>query len=233
MVDLSVCVVTWPRSPERVAYLRRTLEAIKRNALDCKQFTSEIVISTESDGVFGDLFDELSRVFLDFDVAVMKSRKDRRPCLGANMNQALSLGTGRYLLLLQDDWILNTTVNFAPFIHYLDEHPACGLVRLGWSENPVHTMIGPTVRHRFEDCTDIRVVDPRSAYFYGDQPNIRRRTWIQDFGGAFVESGNLGLPEVELTGRLKESRLQVVCACRNYFDHCGEVSSVTEQERHA
>jgi len=154
--------------------------------------------------------------------------------LGANMNRALGLGrdTGaRFLLFTQDDWVLTDKLDLEPYCRLLGFLTEVALVRFSWGEGPGQTVFLPQTEGQGPGVVVTRAVDPeKSHYFYGDQPQLRRATFPDEYGW-FVEGGDMGQPEVELGARLRREGFLVAASHKIFFEHCGEKSSVTEAQR--
>ena len=235
---IAVAIPTWPRNQARLIYLERTLEAMEQNATVLRH-EFQFVASAECEDVSETNREGFFAICRRFDV--LGKFRMAPPNLGDNMNAALDLAgeladaKGSELvaiILLQDDWRLHHKTNFSLFADFLEEERQFAMIRFEWSTNPAHTLIGPTVAHRNQRVCPIRLMDPRSAYFYADHPHMRRGTYEKEFG-QYKAGSNLGFPEVELTGRLKASAWQIGTSELRLFSHIGEFSSVTEAERMA
>jgi hypothetical protein len=231
---IGVCLVTWPRSRERLTYFKRTVGSFlahrRASAHEIRLFCSAESECPEELGANLVAYCNMVRIPLSW-------RKGRAN-VGANMNAALKMGSGcDFVILLQDDWVMVEPVDFSVYADFLQQNSAFAMVRFSWAEIPdgderSHWIVkGPDVTWKGPDgAPPIRWLDPRSTYFYGDQPHMRRGTFERELG-LFKEGGDLGEPEVELNGRLKLAKWQIGLSHKVLFHHIGEVSSVDHAGR--
>jgi hypothetical protein len=244
MKTIGVAIVTWPRSIERIQYFKRTMQAMFDNARASRHHLIYFA-SAERDGVSLNM----QRDFYDSVLALFGGQRgdffqwrEGPANLGANMNAALTMRgdpPADYLLLLQDDWVLTQPVDLSPYCDFLDGFPRFSMVRFSWPEVPRHDERAHWIKFASardqpygdmtiarDNRTIIRFLDNSSTYLYGDQPHLRRASYLEEFG-PFKEGGDAGEPEVELCGRLKQQGWQVATSEKVLFEHCGDVSSMT------
>jgi hypothetical protein len=233
---IGVCLVTWPRTRERLYYFKRTVGSfLAHRRASGHQF--RLFCSAESQDCTQELssglvaYCDLTRIALSWRQAPAN--------LGANMNAALQMAAGcDFLILLQDDWVMTEPVDFSVYADFLEDNSAFAMVRFSWAEVPEgdershwHIAGKPVAWQRRPKKgttwhnAPVRWLDPASTYFYGDQPHMRRGNFEQEFG-LFKEGGDLGDPEVELSGRLKLAKWQIGLSHKVLFHHIGQVSSL-------
>lgn len=221
-----VAMITWPNSEERIAYFRRSVAAIHNNLHYCGN-PVEIFASGESEGLttaeiirFNKIA-EADRVNLTW--------RNGPAHIGANMNTVLSrqdVNRHDFILLTQDDYVLMDTLDIEAYCDFLSNNNEYALIRLGYSPLPAHTLLGPI----FEWYgLNLRYLDGRSAYLYGDQPHLRRKNSLINLA-RYSEQGGIGNPEVEFNGTLQGSKWLIAGSIHQAFEHCGTLTST--ENRH-
>ena len=112
MTDLTICIVSYNTKP----YLQQCLESIRE--IDNNIGEIIIVDNASSDG-------SVELIQQCYHQAMLIQNKTN-PGYTAAMNQALRVGSGRYLMQLNPDTIVQPG-GFIPIIQYMDEHPEVGI----------------------------------------------------------------------------------------------------------
>jgi hypothetical protein len=224
---IAICIPTWPNSPERLEYFDRTCQTL-RERLTATGHELVYFASSEAQDVPRDLAQELVRLCQKYRVKLTIRHQPAN--LGANMNAALRLGLDahpQYVFMCQDDWLITEPLDLAPYCRLLDEtENVVAMVRFCWSAHPEHSQpIGPQV-FTVDDIT-CRQFQHDKSFRYGDQPQLRRAQFPREYGW-FVEGGNMGRPEFEMQGVLRDRHLITVGSPTKYFEHLGTVSTVAD-----
>ncbi len=228
---IAVCLVTWPRNADRVSYLERTVSALRVNLRHSGHIV-RYVVSAESQDVPREFLAAVEDIVRPLQTRVIY--RDGKADLGANMNAALKEGLSHHhcthALLVQDDWVLMQPLDISPYADFLTGCREWGMVRFDWSLQEHHSTWMPDFEwHGFR----MRELSPESTYFYGDQIQLRRASFPQEYGW-FLEGGkNIGTAEVDFNSRLQQTKWRIATTPERMFEHCGTVSSVTREERWA
>ena len=234
-MKLNIAMVAWPNSPTRLEYFKRCMGKLIKG-LSClghgENVECQFIVSAETERVEPAILDELKLYCSKSGILLNLRRKPAN--LGGNMNDLLEHCDGDFVLLTQDDWELTGGFDIGPYIGFLQADPEFAMVRLAYSIDPVHTFLGPPMYLRKTGpgagLLTLRYQDPRSAYFYGDQPHVRRGPGHGELP-RYTEEGKLGDPELQLNGYLQQSRWRIACSNYQVFEHCGIESSVAPDMR--
>lgn len=220
MSRISVGLITWPKSPERIGYFVRTLAALRAGILDPPE-TISYFASAESEGI-----DEATRCRFEqaCDHADVELYWHHPPAsIGANWNNVVDRNRSPFLFMVQDDWLLTRPVLLANLADFLDAHTRFGMVRLSWSPFPGHTFtIADQPSFWPTGTMDLFEIDPNSVYLYADEPHLRRGNRELP---AYLEGGNMGTAELSLNGAMKDYRWRVAIPAERHFEHFGGEST--------
>lgn len=213
---IDVCMTSWPNSPARLGYFTRTIEAIYRHLCACG-FVLSFHCSAESRGTEGRpvMRDELEQLCRRFHVKL--HWREGNPDLGASMNAALEMGSGEFVLMLQDDFELIGPFSIAPSVMLLTGHPEFCAVRYHCPANQAF---------RESTVDGFRVVDlARSPWPFTDSPSFRQRSMVEQYG-PYTE----GLPHRAAEYRYGKSLVQqgakVAATQLPIFRHIGKIPAV-------
>lgn len=173
MIDISVVVITYNRSDA----LKKTVQRL-REALDAISYSYELIIAD-------DCSDTEHQLIIDSIPDVKVVRTNQNSGLGANVNNGLAHCAGRFILQLQDDWLINIEPDrFKVAISFLDNNQDVGILQL--------TSVGTDlpIEHRewagdgFQVFVNDRLPWNRSCVIrpYSDQPHLKRKEFIADVG---------------------------------------------------
>jgi len=216
MDEIDICLVTWPNHPRRIEYFRSTLRLL-RVRLCASGHIVNWYCSSESErdhrGTWhGNELDALCAA-----EGIRLSYRNGPASVGANMNAAMRLGMAPYVFLVQDDFELARPCDLSPGVRLLAEHAEVDLVRYSW---PAHL-----VRYSGE-IAGFRILDINGPWPYGDDPQLRRRSFTQKWG-QLLEGGPHGVNEPDMCRRFVARKAVVAVADeRPFFGHKGAVSSV-------
>jgi hypothetical protein len=128
------------------------------------------------------------------------------------MNAALRMCSGDFILLVQDDRPLLKPLDLAEGVEYMHKNPAVDLVRYSWPGGTrVRLMMHPDMWRRF---------DLHGGWPYGDDPHLRRRSFMEKWG-EYREGIRHGGSEGIMLHHLKDGNAVIVAADQIYFGHSG------------
>jgi len=215
--DMDIAISTWPNAPFRFDYFRQTMVSLIEN-LSASRHTMRWVCSAETqrDPMFPWMGDELEAYCKQH--AIELSWRDEKPNLGANMNAALKLCTAPVIWTQQDDWKMLHPLDVSPGIDWIQEHREFAILRYSWPDVP-------RMCPRFVAAPGgFREILPKSTWFYGDDPHIRRADF-QHRWGWYLEGGAHASASQDLMSRLKRGGARIAASSRCYFQHFGQTSS--------
>ncbi len=226
MNAIDVILVTWPNHPKRIDYFRRTADAL-RVRLIASRHVLRYRCSAESERDPRSTWhgDELAAYCSAFDIDLCWRPQGSPASLGANMNAACALAQSESFFLVQDDYELLEPLDLSPGADFLSAHPIVDLLRYSYYQHPEH---GTQFRGELDGW---RLVDLDGFWPYGDDPQLRRPSFIQRWG-KYLEGDRHGASESDMLLRLVHRRLPgggratIAAADRSYFGHFGEVAAV-------
>lgn len=227
MKTIDIAMVAWPRTPERLDYMTETLRSI-REFVTAPGFDIRLRVSLETIDVSTHLFTEARKACAEYDATPYW--RGKLPSLAGNMNDALMLGHGDYILLTQDDWPWQKTVDISRDAMLLDVLPQYAFVRYATFYTEFAGWIAQGV--------PLGRVNMSGPYPYGDQPHLRRKDFAtrkSATGGAPIgfyvdpgpESGDLNYstPENEMQVHLVKNGWQIAAYRPNVVAHNGCLST--------
>lgn len=233
MKTIDIAMVAWPRTPERVGYMTETLRSI-REFVTAPGFDIRLRVSLETIDVSTQLFTATRKVCAEYDAT--PHWRGKLPSLAGNMNDALMLGHGDYILLTQDDWPWQERVDISHDCDILEKSPWVGLIRYA----TFYTEFVEANHFARADFSvhELQIVNMHGPYPYGDQPHLRRKDFAtrkSATGGAPIgfyvdpgpESGeaNYATPENEMQVHLVKNGWQIAAYSPNVVAHNGCLST--------
>ncbi len=242
MKTIDICIVTWPRSEERLDYLRQTLESIATHVKASRHWI-RVYLSSETLDVAMERFVAVNRLCGQMrELFPCETHwRAKRPSLGGNQNDALLLGHGEYKLLSQDDWVWTEHVDLSWDCEFLQEGTGYSFVRYATfytefkpRDFSIPLAVGcPRYLHR---------VNTSGPWPYGDQPHLRRSDFakrLSETGGKPIGfytpglqpdgSDNFGTAEIEMAVHLVENGWKIAAYNPNVVSHCGSLSCQPER----
>lgn len=124
--------------------------------------------------------------------------------LGANFNQGLSRCTGKYILVIQDDWLCTGPPEYLrEAVGVFENNPELGLINFAGADHPAD--LSQRLIGSMEPC----YVTPRALeggpiefFLYSDQPHLQSRTAV-DSMGPYLESRDMEECEIDYNHRWK------------------------------
>lgn len=239
MKPVTICLTHWSRYPERVEYLRDTLESLNQQfeGRDWDQFVGQRFVSCESEGVAIDVRHDVTRLcrHYGFDAKWRDGYAD----IGDNQNDMVMQADCPLLFVNQDDVKMTRPFRLAPDVAMLESKEA-DLIRYSWfapepesitrsttCEGEEYHFLNPGFSH----------LQPVVWYYYHDMPFLARRTFFNTVG-PFVHNGRTqGYGVAEVNYDMRSRRADVLVAGRGgshrglwrYYTHIGQKSSMTEK----
>jgi hypothetical protein len=171
---VSVLFVTY----KRFALLQASVEAFLRNTA---YPNLQIVIA--DDGSAPEVQEAIRTLPADVFALSPKNRG-----LGANTNHGLSLCTGKYILVLQDDWLCAGPPDYLEqSVRVMEQNPHVGLINYAGGPNL------PDRSQRLSGCDEPcyivweTIKDHPASYLYSDQPHLHARAAL-DHVGPYIEA---------------------------------------------
>lgn len=138
--------------------------------------------------------------------------------LGANNNSGLRLCTGKYILMIQDDWCCQGPPNYlSNVVAVLEANPEVGIINFAGTNHP------PDFNRRLKGSDEPCYVTPRpledghKEYFlYSDQPHIRSRAAL-DIIGYYIEDRDMERCEADYSLRWKNQSVFLTAAFPGYL----------------
>jgi glycosyltransferase involved in cell wall biosynthesis len=124
--------------------------------------------------------------------------------LGANNNQGLRLCTGKYILMVQDDWACQGPSDYlANAVSVMEANPQVGLINFASAPHPPD--LNQPLKGSDEPCyvTPVPYEDGLKEHFlYSDQPHIRSRAALEHVG-YYIEDRDMEKCEIDYNHRWK------------------------------
>lgn len=231
MKTIDIAMIAWPRTAERLGYMEETLASI-REKVTASRHRIVMRVSLEMFDVRGDYFTAARRICAKYDA---EPRWRAKPAsLGGNMNDALMLGHGDFILLTQDDWPWVESVDLSDDADWLERAGDYALIRYA------------TFYTEFDGVlpgSELLNVNMTGPYPYGDQPHLRRADFAtcrsvtngEPVGfykdpGPYSGEANYATPENSMSEHLTAQGWKIAAYHPNVVSHNGCLS--TDPERH-
>lgn len=219
--DITIVFTTWPNHHKRWEYFNTCIPRVLR-MLVASQHTLQFKCVSESER--DPLNNWYGQHLIEFCQSnnIPLSFRQCRANLGGMMNDAMRASDSKYTMIVQDDWFLSEECDLSPGLFLMDQFPEIDIIRYSW---PGDTMV--TYQGEFQGW---KKLDPVGMWPYGDDPHIRRKSFVERFG-PYIEYGHHGASEGDMVYRFGHKKALVLVADKCYFGHCGEVSAVINDER--
>jgi hypothetical protein len=158
---VSVLFITY----KRVDHLQRAIESFRRNT---NYPNLEVVIADDGSGP--EIQEKIRRIPADHYALPPKNRG-----LGANNNAGMGLCHGKYVLMIQDDWVCYGPPEYLEnAVKVMEANPEVGIVNFAGEPNP------PDFSMPLHGSSEACFVTPRAPtggsherYIYSDQPHLQ------------------------------------------------------------
>lgn len=234
MKTIDIAMVAWPWTPERLGYMTETLRSI-REFVTAPGFDIRLRVSLETVDVSTHLFTEARKACAEYEAT--PHWRGKLPSLAGNMNDALMLGHGDYILLTQDDWPWQGRVDIAGDCDVLERNTEFSFIRYATFYTELKDGVHFQVSNKF-GVQFLCPVNMSGPYPYGDQPHLRRKDFAtrrSATGGApigfYVDPGpeageaNYSTPENEMQVHLVKNGWQIAAYSPNVVAHNGCLST--------
>lgn len=220
---IDVAIPTWPNHPKRIEYLRTMLQAMNDNMKASRNLVLwHCSAETQIDRNHPWQGDELKELCDSWCTSI--HWRTLAANLGGNMNAAMAMGSGEFVFLQQDDWVLQHPLDLSPGADLLRRHPEIDIVRYNW---PTAPGMEPTFSGDIEGW---RLIDVQGKWPYGDDPHLRRRDFMDKWGW-YYDKGKHGTASGALMRKLVLGNAKIVVADKPYYKHIGYVSAVVDDVR--
>jgi glycosyltransferase involved in cell wall biosynthesis len=140
--------------------------------------------------------------------------------LGANNNNGLKLCAGKYILMIQDDWLCSGPAEYlANAVAVLEANPQVGIINFAGAPHPPDP--NQQLKGSSEPCfitpRPYRDEDGKKEYFlYCDQPHIRSRAAFEHVG-LYFEDRDMEQCEIDYNHRWKQQTEFLTAVFPAYF----------------
>lgn len=223
MKTIDVAMVSWPNHPRRIEYVETILEALTEK-LSASGHILRYFMSAEMqlDPDHTWHGDELEKLCEHYGIVLQWRGPPAN--LGANMNAAMRMGTGDFIYLQQDDWLLREPLDLSPGADLLDKYYQLDIVRYSWPDSDA---MRPTFNGDIEGW---RTIDPKGKWPYGDDPHLRRRDFMERW--CWYKEGDIhGSASGSVMEVMADGGALSVVADKVYYEHHGRVSAVLGDHR--
>jgi hypothetical protein len=204
MTTIDVCFVTWPITDERiVAFAKCVSEWTARLRCDDGDLIGWYC-STETGGCTPLQLNAV-RDICHYAQVILNERRET-PDQGSNLNVAMRMPSGDFLIMVMDDFHLAAELNVSPHYRFLTERPDVSTVRYGWISS---TFTGDI------EGTDLQWVNMKGGYPYATAPSLWRANWEEEFG-PWEENKGYCKPENHRNHQMIVSGRPIACTKFNY-----------------
>lgn len=220
---IDVALVTWPNHPARLEYFTQMFGLLEEY-LHASRHTLRYLCSaeTQQDPDRQWMGDELEAYCREKGIRL--TWRDAPANTGGNMNSALRLCESECILLQQDDWMLQCTLDLSPGAEFLSSHRHIDILRYSYPDND---RMRPTF---IETPTEYRKIDLLGRWPYGDDPHLRRLDFMEKWGW-YYDQGIHGTASSQLMRRLIAGGADIRVADKCYYLHGGPVTAVLNDVR--
>jgi len=137
--------------------------------------------------------------------------------LGANNNSGLRLCTGKYILMIQDDWLCHGPSDYlSNAVAVLEANPEVGIINFAGVNHPPD--FNRRLKGNDQPCyvTPVPMISHKEEFLYCDQPHIRSRAVLNSIG-YYVENRDMDKCEVDYSTRWKQQTLFLTAVFPAYY----------------
>ncbi len=221
MTRIDVCFVTWPRHSLRIDSFQRCV-ALWRQHLHCDP-DDEIHwhCSTETQDCN---HEQLASVREACNAtpgypAIALSEQPGPADQGTNLNVAMRMARGDFIIMVMDDFHLTRGLNVSIHCRWLQDNPEVACIRYGWK---ITTFIGDI------PDTDLQWVNLAGSYPYATEPALMRGKWESEFG-AWKENHGIAGPENTMVGVMRRSGRPIAATRIEIAEWVGTASCLPER----
>lgn len=200
---VSVLFITY----KRIDHLERALRAFRENT-DYPNL--EIVIADDGSGA-----EIQSRIrMLPADVFALAAKNSG---LGGNNNNGLRHCTGKYVLMIQDDWQCQGPPDYlSNAVAVLEANPRVGIINFAGGNHPPD--LTQPLPGSGEPCyvTPVPVLSNKEEFLYSDQPHLQSREALE-FMGNYYEDRSIGRAEIDYSQRWERQSRFLTAVFPDYY----------------
>lgn len=227
MKTIDIAMIAWPKTPDRVAYMDRTLETIRQNAVASRHLI-QLYVSLETLDVSPANFHSARQACAKYNAVPYWRAKP--PSLGGNNNDAIMLGHGDFKILNQDDWIWSSPTDISDDADFLDSHPDFAMVRYSTHYTASDGMVDST------PARELFSIHMPGPYPYGGEPHMQRADFatrrsptngepVGFFTMGETDQGNYSDPENNMGHHLRVQGWKVAGYAKNISHHIATAST--------
>lgn len=124
--------------------------------------------------------------------------------LGANNNNGLRQCSGKYILMIQDDWLCRGPSDYlSNAVAVLEANPQVGIINFAGANHP------PDLNHPLkgsdQPCylTPVPMAGLKEEFLYSDQPHLRSRAALE-YVGLYIEDRDMEKCEIDYSHRWQQ-----------------------------
>lgn len=236
-----IAITTWPNHPLRFEYFQRMLGSLFQNLEGSIEYVKDQYLvkffcsaETKRDSNFQWMGPDLEAYCYGKGITLFWH--EDKPNLGANTNFIMQkcLDDGaEFIYMQQDDWELRYPLDLITGIRLLDaENVNAHMIRYSWPDvDRMRPKFVDDERYLFhQEYPGIKRIDPRSHWFYGDDPHLRRADFFNKFGW-YLEGGAHASASMDMMNRLRKQGAKIYAADRCYYKHFGQISAYPNDSR--
>jgi hypothetical protein len=195
---------------KRFHHLRRSVLAFRENT-DYPNL--EVVIA--DDGSPAEIQEQIHTLPAQVFALLPKNRG-----LGANNNNGLHHCSGKYVLMIQDDWICQGPPQYLrDAVLVMEQNPRVGIINFASTQHP------PDIHQPLLGGTEPCYVTPKplegretEQFLYSDQPHLRSRK-VEEVIGYYLEDRDMERCEQDFSNRWKHQRHFLTAVFPAYHGH--------------
>jgi hypothetical protein len=215
-MDVTIAILTWPSSDERLTYLAQALAALRQKLTVADDYSVEWMISAETHGVDGSRKERLCELCSLY--GVTPRYRAGVPNLGNHLNDVLRHSVAKYVFLSQDDRILRRPLDLTQGLQLLGQYPRLAAASYCMTDGSDYAQSYHGYVHGFGVpawCATWRVSDVQMLVAPG---------FIDRFG-PYNENLPHGQAERMLNQQLQADGIMSLMSSIIYFDHVGVTSA--------
>lgn len=215
MID--VAITSWPNCPRRFGYFKAVAGALL-DGLSASRHELHFLCSSESHPLPGEHWCGEELVAFCNANGIELHWRDKPPSMGGNCNDIIQHCKAPLILMMQDDWLLKTSLDLSDGADLMLANSAIDIVRYGFGQGES--------KPRFTDHTDgWRRFILTSPWPYGMDPHMIRGTFTEKWG-PFHDEPNSVACEGDMLWRLVNGNAEIVAASEPCFHYRGEANGV-------